>query len=79
VADTANRATYSALATDICGQYANCHLVDLSQGWNNSTMVAITDPDGAGPLVADALKLHPNHIGMVQLADSYITAIDAAQ
>lgn len=79
VADTANRATYAALEANICGQYLNCHLVDLSHGWDNSTMVALTDPDGAGPLVADALRLHPNHLGMNQLASTYIDAIDAAQ
>lgn len=56
---------FAEIAAEVVAQFRFAHLVDLGDGWDNSTMISTRDPQRA----------HPHDVGMCHLADLFCDAI----
>lgn len=82
----ANDPTYRGFYAAACAEWSYVHCVDLNAAsasaptWDNTTMVATnapTCPSVDCGKIADPYNLHPNSVGMVNLATKFEDAIDA--
>lgn len=59
---------FAQAARQVAAEFDNAHIVDLGEGWDNSTMISSLDPQSA----------HPNDRGMDHIAGRFTGAIASA-